>query len=167
MTGPEAYPPETAASNGLPPVVRNVGLCTSELENPMDSLQKKRLRQRLLVAITSVILVIVVAISMMRPSEAEKEEAELAQTILAHRPGQLPQAERQQLREQWRRLPPESRDRLFRAIATARPASSSPPPNASSSANASPSRRPRRSSPTSSNSTRTSSPPANAPSSIP
>jgi endonuclease/exonuclease/phosphatase (EEP) superfamily protein YafD len=86
----------------------------------MDSLQKKRLRQRLLVILPSIVLVVAVAVSMMHPSEAEREEAELTQSILAHRPGQLPPEQREQWRSQWQNLTPESRDRVFRAIATAR-----------------------------------------------
>jgi hypothetical protein len=87
----------------------------------MDSLQKKRLRQRLLVAATSLVLVAVVGLSLLlRPSEEEKQELEFTETILSHKPGRLPAAQREQLRQQWQSLPPESRDRVFRAIASAR-----------------------------------------------
>jgi acyl-CoA reductase-like NAD-dependent aldehyde dehydrogenase len=87
----------------------------------MDSLQKKRLRQRLLVVGTSLVLMGAVGLSLLlRPSEEEKQEAEFTETILSQKPGQLPPAQREQLRRQWQSLPPESRDRVFRAIASAR-----------------------------------------------
>ncbi len=86
----------------------------------MDSLQRKRLYQRLLVVVTALVLVAILVVNTFRSSPEEREEAEFTATILRHEPGQVPAADRAQLREQWRNLPPESRTHVFRAVATAR-----------------------------------------------
>lgn len=86
----------------------------------MDSLQRKRLQQRLLVVVTAVVLVTILCVNILRPSAEEREEAEFTETVLRHEPGQLPSGDRARLREQWSKLPPESRTRVFRAVATAR-----------------------------------------------
>ena len=86
----------------------------------MDSLQRKRLHQRLLIAGTGLVLVVVLVVNTFRPSAEEREESEFTETVLNHGPGKLPPAERERLRKQWNRLPAESRSRVFRAVASAR-----------------------------------------------
>lgn len=86
----------------------------------MDSLQRKRLYQRLLVAGTATVLVLLLALNMFRTSPEEREEAEFTQLVLRHDPESLPTADRERLREQWGRLPEDSRQRVFRAVAASR-----------------------------------------------
>jgi len=86
----------------------------------MDSLQRKRLQQRLLIASTGLVLVVVLVVNTFRPSEEEREELEFTEAVLSHEPGKLPPAQRERMREQWNRLPAESRSRVFRAVASAR-----------------------------------------------
>lgn len=86
----------------------------------MDSLQRKRLRLRLLVAGTATALVLLLVLNTFRTTPEEREEAEFTQLVLRHDPESMPPADREHLREQWGRLPEDSRQRIFRAVATSR-----------------------------------------------
>ncbi len=86
----------------------------------MDTLQRKRLHQRLLVAGTATVLVLLLVLNTFRTSPEEREETEFTQLILRHDPETMPAADRERLREQWARLPEDSRQRVFRAVAASR-----------------------------------------------
>jgi acyl-CoA reductase-like NAD-dependent aldehyde dehydrogenase len=86
----------------------------------MDSLQRKRLYQRLLLAGTATVLVLLLVLNTFRASPEEREEAEVTQLVLQHDPENMQPEERERLREQWARLPEESRQRVFRAVAASR-----------------------------------------------
>jgi hypothetical protein len=86
----------------------------------VDSLTRTRYLRRLAVALGVGAVVALVAIPALRPAPQPAPEDEFADSVLATRPQDLTPDQREQLRRQWESFPPETRARVFRAVATAR-----------------------------------------------
>lgn len=83
----------------------------------MDSLRRKRLRQLLAVPVVVTLLGGLVTLSVLRPDPQEREATAFTQSLLAREPGVLSADERDELREQWERFSPETRQRVFLEVA--------------------------------------------------
>jgi len=83
----------------------------------MDSLRRKFRIQISAIAVAILALVSMVLVSVLRPSPEEKQEADLTQALLGGDMAQLSQDERLELKKQWQRLSPESRERVFSVVA--------------------------------------------------
>ncbi|MCK5801714.1 MAG: hypothetical protein KAI66_02730 [Lentisphaeria bacterium] len=86
----------------------------------MDSLARKKRLQRLAIVVPLVMLLGIVTFHILRLSPEEKEEQKFAELVLERTPGQMAKEAREQLREQWKSFPPESRRRIFRRVAKSR-----------------------------------------------
>lgn len=86
----------------------------------MDSLTGMRWRRRTAVGAAVAAIGALCAYHALRPAEAPSPEDAFTQSVLDLRPAELPEQQREQLRRQWESFPPETRARIFRAVAQAR-----------------------------------------------
>lgn len=86
----------------------------------MDSLARKKWQQRLALVIPLVGLAALLAFHVSRPSEEERRERDFAAVLLEDDSKAMGREMREQLREQWKSFPPETRRRLFNTIAQAK-----------------------------------------------
>lgn len=86
----------------------------------MDSLTRARWLRRAAVGAAASAIVALCVYHALRPAPAPAPEDVFTQSVLALRPGDLPPEQREQLQRQWESFPPESRTRIFRAVARAR-----------------------------------------------
>jgi hypothetical protein len=86
----------------------------------MDSLTRTRYLRRSAIALGAAAILALVAFHVLRPAARPTPEAEFTDAFLGARPQDVTPDQREQLRRQWESFPPETRARVFRAVATAR-----------------------------------------------
>jgi len=86
----------------------------------MDSLTRTRYLRWGAVGAGVALLLGLVVFHALRPAPEANAEDDFAGALVATRPDQLTEAQREQLRQQWDTFPPEARARIFRTVAAAR-----------------------------------------------
>lgn len=83
----------------------------------MSSLARRRRRQLLWMAATSVALLALIAFNAFRPSPEAKIATDFTARIANRQPGDINPAERDELRQQWERFSPDTRKQVFLGVA--------------------------------------------------